>query len=158
MCFFSSRRRHTRCALVTGVQTCALPIWTRGVRVSCGVSPAHLLLSDIAIGAFRTYARLSPPLRSEDDRLATIEAVRDGTVDLICSGHDPRGTDDKRLPYADAAPGMSGAETILALSLTLVRDEVIRLPRPVATPRHPPARLPRPPPGAAKVGERQSDA
>src|SRR3546814_1074438 len=87
MCFFSSRRRHTRCALVTGVQTCALPIWTRGVRVSCGVSPAHLLLSDIAIGAFRTYARLSPPLRSEDDRLATIEAVRDGTVDLICSGH-----------------------------------------------------------------------
>src|SRR3546814_8372073 len=66
---------------------------TRGVRVSCGVSPAHLLLSDIAIGAFRTYARLSPPLRSEDDRLATIEAVRDGTVDLICSGHDPRGTD-----------------------------------------------------------------
>src|SRR3546814_21080200 len=57
---------------------------TRGVRVSCGVSPAHLLLSDIAIGAFRPYARLSPPLRSEDDRLATIEAVRDGTVDHIC--------------------------------------------------------------------------
>src|SRR3546814_13675197 len=60
----------------------------RGVQVSCGVSPAHLLLSETAIGAFRTYARLSPPLRSEDDRLATIEAVRDGTVDLICSGHD----------------------------------------------------------------------
>src|SRR3546814_5021885 len=152
MCFFSSRRRHTRCALVTGVQTCALPIWTRGVRVSCGVSPAHLLLSDIAIGAFRTYARLSPPLRSEDDRLATIEAVRDGTVDLICSGHDPRGTDGKRLPYADAAPGMAAAETLLALSLTLVRGEVIRLPRLVAFLRPTPASLLGLPAGQLKVG------
>lgn len=125
---------------------------TRGVRVSCGVSPAHLLLSDIAIGAFRTYARLSPPLRSEDDRLATIEAVRDGTVDLICSGHDPRGTDDKRLPYADAAPGMAGAETLLALSLTLVRDEVVSLPRLVAMLSSTPASLLGLPAGQLKVG------
>lgn len=124
----------------------------RGVQVSCGVSPAHLLLSETAIGAFRTYARLSPPLRSEDDRLATIEAVRDGTVDLICSGHDPRGTDDKRLPYADAAPGMAGAETLLALSLTLVRDQVISLPRLIAMLSSTPASLLGLPAGQLTVG------
>src|SRR3546814_20794065 len=63
---------------------------TRVVRVSCGVSLAHLLLSDIAIGAFRTYARLSPPLRRDDHRPATSEAAWDGPVDLLCSGPDPR--------------------------------------------------------------------
>jgi dihydroorotase len=101
----------------------------RGVQVTCGTSPAHLLLSDGAIGPFKTFARLSPPLRSEDDRKATIEAVRDGTVDLLCSAHDPRGPEEKRLPYASAEPGMAGAETLLTLSLTLVKDEVISLPR-----------------------------
>ena len=101
----------------------------RGVRVTCGVSPAHLLLSDSAIGPFKTFARLSPPLRCEDDRKATIEAVGDGTVDLLCSGHDPRGPEAKRLPYVSAEPGMAGAETLLTLALTLVKDEVIGLPR-----------------------------
>lgn len=124
----------------------------RGVRVTCGVSPAHLLLSETAIGAFRTYARLSPPLRSEEDRLAAIEAVRDGTVDILCSGHDPRGTDDKRLPYADAAPGMSGAETLLTLSLTLLRDGVVSLPRLIAMLSSTPAALFGLPAGQVKVG------
>lgn len=101
----------------------------KGVRVTCGVTPAHLFLSDIAVTGFRTFARLSPPLRGEEDRLATIAAVRDGTVDVICSGHDPRGPEAKRLPFADAAPGMAGAATLLALSLALVRDGVIDLPR-----------------------------
>jgi dihydroorotase len=101
----------------------------RGVRVTCGITPAHLLLSDTAIGPFRTFARLSPALRDERDRLAAIAAVRDGTIDVIASGHDPRGPEAKRLPFADAAPGMAGAATLLALSLTLVRDGVIGLPR-----------------------------
>jgi dihydroorotase len=101
----------------------------RGVAVTCGVSPAHLLLSDQAIGPFKTFARLSPPLRSEDDRKATIEAVRDGTVDLICSAHDPRGPEAKRLPYVSAEPGMAGAETLLTLSLALVQEGVVALPR-----------------------------
>lgn len=101
----------------------------RGVKVTCGVSPAHLLLSDTAIGPFKTFARLSPPLRCEDDRKATIEAVRDGTVDLLCSAHDPRGPEAKRLPYAAAEPGMAGAETLLTLSLVLVKDGVISLTR-----------------------------
>ena len=101
----------------------------RGVRVTCGVTPAHLFLSDIAIGNYRTFARLSPPLRDERERQATIAAVADGTVDILCSGHDPQGPEAKRLPFADASPGMAGAETLLTLSLGLVRDGVIDLPR-----------------------------
>lgn len=93
-----------------------------GLKVTCGISPAYLFLSDNAVTDFRTFARLSPPLRSEDDRKASIAAVADGTVDVITSSHDPRGPEDKRLPFADASPGMAGAETLLALSLNLVRE------------------------------------
>lgn len=101
----------------------------KGLKISCGITPAHLFLSDTALGGFRTFARLSPPLRSEDDRRACIAAVADGTIDVISSGHDPRGPEDKRLPFADAAPGMAGAETLLALSLNLVRDGHISMGR-----------------------------
>lgn len=100
-----------------------------GLRVSCGISPAYLFLADNAVTNFRTFARLSPPLRSEDDRKASIAAVADGTVDVITSSHDPRGPEDKRLPFADASPGMAGAETLLALSLNLVRDGHVSLNR-----------------------------
>ncbi len=99
----------------------------RGARITCGITPAHLFLSDTALIGFRTFARLSPPLRGETDRLACIAAVADGTIDVIASGHDPRGPEDKRLPFADAAPGMAGAETLLALTLNLVRDGVISM-------------------------------
>ena len=101
----------------------------RGMAVTCGITPAHFMLSDLATVEFRTFARLSPPLRSEADRQAARAAIADGTVDVIASGHDPRGPEDKRLPFADAAPGMAGAETLLALVLGLVRDEVIAMPR-----------------------------
>ena len=97
----------------------------RGAGVTCGVTPAHFMLSDLATVDFRTFARLSPPLRSEDDRQVVREAIADGTVDVIASGHDPRGPEDKRLPFSDAEPGMAGAETLLAMTLSLVRDEVI---------------------------------
>mgnify|MGYP002780346575 CR=1 FL=1 len=101
----------------------------KGLRVTCGITPAHLFLSDTALTGFRTFARLSPPLRSEDDRRACLAAIADGTIDVISSGHDPRGPEDKRLPFADAAPGMAGAETLLALSLNLVRDGHISIGR-----------------------------
>jgi dihydroorotase len=101
----------------------------RGVRITAGVSPAHFMLSDLALQDFRTFARLSPPLRSEADRKAVVAAIGDGTIDVVGSGHDPRGPEDKRLPFADAAPGMAGAETLLALTLTLVRDGVIAMER-----------------------------
>ena len=93
-----------------------------GLKVTCGISPAYLFLNDQAATDFRTFARLSPPLRDERDRQASLAAVADGTVDVITSSHDPRGPEDKRLPFADASPGMAGAETLLALSLNLVRD------------------------------------
>ncbi|MCB5426164.1 amidohydrolase family protein [Altererythrobacter sp. CC-YST694] len=101
----------------------------RGVAVTAGVTPAHFMLSDIATAEFRTFARMSPPLRDEADRQAVIEAIGDGTIDVVASGHDPRGPEDKRLPFADAEPGMAGAETLLAMVLTLVRDGVIDMPR-----------------------------
>lgn len=101
----------------------------RGVQVTCGVTPAHFMLSDLATVDFRTFARLSPPLRSKEDREAVREAIADGTIDVIASGHDPRGPEDKRLPFSDAEPGMAGAETLLAMTLSLVRDDVIDLPR-----------------------------
>ncbi len=97
--------------------------------VTCGITPAHLFLSDIATSDFRTFARLSPPLRSEDDRTACLDAIKDGTIDVISSGHDPRGPEDKRLPFAEAESGMAGAETLLALSLNLVRDGIIDMHR-----------------------------
>ena len=101
----------------------------RGVRVTAGVTPAHFMLSDLELADFRTFARLSPPLRSESDRQAVIEAIADGTIDVIASGHDPRGPEDKRLPFADAEPGMAGAETLLPLTLGLVRDGHIDMAR-----------------------------
>lgn len=101
----------------------------RGVAITAGVTPAHFMLSDLAMGDYRTFTRLSPPLREEDDRQAVIEAIGDGTIDVIASGHDPRGPEDKNLPFADAAPGMAGAETLLAMTLTLVRDGMIDMVR-----------------------------
>ncbi|KEO88002.1 dihydroorotase [Erythrobacter sp. JL475] len=97
----------------------------KGIKVTCGITPAHFMLSDLATADFRTFTRLSPPLRSEADRQAARAAIADGTVDVIASGHDPRGPEDKRLPFADAEPGMAGAETLLPLVFNLVREELI---------------------------------
>ena len=113
----------------------------RGLPVTCGITPAHVMLSDLATADFRTFTRLSPPLRREADRQAARAAIADGTIDVIASGHDPRGPEDKRLPFADAAPGMAGAETLLAMVLGLVRDEVIDTPRAFDLLARNPARL-----------------
>ncbi|MCB2059336.1 MAG: dihydroorotase [Novosphingobium sp.] len=101
----------------------------RGVAVTAGVTPAHFMLSDLALADFRTFMRMSPPLRAEADRQAVLAAIADGTIDVIASGHDPRGPEDKRLPFADAEPGMAGAETLLPLTLNLLRDGVIDMTR-----------------------------
>jgi len=101
----------------------------RGVNVTCGITPAHFMLSDMDTADFRTFMRLSPPLRSEVDRQAARQAIGEGLVDVISSGHDPRGPEGKRLPFADSEPGMAGAETLLAMTLSLVRDGVIDMAR-----------------------------
>jgi len=101
----------------------------RGIAVTCGITAAHFMLSDLETADFRTFAKLSPPLRSEADRHAVRAGIADGTIDVIASGHDPRGPEDKRLPFADARPGMAGAETLLAMTLLLVREELIDMRR-----------------------------
>ena len=128
----------------------------RGLPVTAGVTPAHFMLSDTAMGDFRTFAKLSPPLRSEADRQAVRAALADGTIDVVASGHDPRGPEDKRLPFADAEPGMAGAETLLALTLALVRDGVIDLARAFVLLSANPAALLGVPAGALEVG-READ-
>ena len=124
----------------------------RGVRVTCGITPAHLLLSDIAMSGFRTFAHLSPPLRAESDRQAALAALADGTIDVLSSGHDPRGPEEKRLPFADSSPGAAGAETLLALGLGLVRDGMIDLARLFALLAANPARVLGVETGALAVG------
>ncbi|ANY20946.1 Dihydroorotase [Tsuneonella dongtanensis] len=125
----SGARLHLRQVTTRGALDLVRAAKARGVAVTAGVTPAHFMLSDLATMDFRTFARLSPPLRSEDDRQAVREAIADDTIDVVASGHDPRGPEDKRLPFADAAPGMAGAETLLAMTLTLVRDGLIDMPR-----------------------------
>lgn len=124
----------------------------RGVNVTCGITPAHFMLSDLATADFRTFTRLSPPLRSEADRQSALAAISDGTVDVISSGHDPRGPEDKRLPFADAEPGMAGAETLLAMVMGLVRDEVIDMARAFGLLSTNPAKLLGVPAGSLKAG------
>jgi dihydroorotase len=124
----------------------------RGLPVTCGITPAHFMLADLATADFRTFTRLSPPLRAEADRQAALAAIADGTIDVIASGHDPRGPEDKRLPFADALPGMAGAETLLAMTLGLVRDGVIDLPRAFDLLARNPARILGVPAGALETG------
>ncbi|MET4634473.1 dihydroorotase [Kaistia defluvii] len=93
-----------------------------GLAVSCGVSATHLALNELDIGPYRTFFRLSPPLRSEDDRQAMIEGVADGSIDVIVSSHDPQDVDTKRHPFAEAADGAVGLETLLAATLRLVNN------------------------------------
>lgn len=127
--------RDLRLAQLTGVKYHAAKISTadsmqairvarsRGVDVTCGVSINHLSLNENDIGEYRTFFRLSPPLRSEDDRQAMIEGLRSGDLDIIVSSHDPQDVDTKRLPFADAADGAVGVETLLAAALRLHHND-----------------------------------
>ena len=91
----------------------------RGLRVSCSITPHHFALNETAVGEYRTFAKVWPPLRSEEDRRALIKGLADGTVDVIASGHSPQDQESKRLPFAQAAAGISGLETMLPLALEL---------------------------------------
>ncbi|WP_312409972.1 dihydroorotase [Shinella sp.] len=91
----------------------------RGANVTCGISINHLTLNENDIGEYRTFFKLSPPLRGEDDRKAMVDALARGDIDIIVSSHDPQDVDTKRLPFADAADGAIGLETMLAAALRL---------------------------------------
>ncbi len=91
-----------------------------GLSVTCDTAPPYFDLNETAIGEYRTYAKLSPPLREEADRLAVIAALKDGTIDAIASDHQPRDADDKRLPFAQAEAGGAGLATLLGVTLARV--------------------------------------
>ncbi|MFC5374308.1 dihydroorotase [Brevundimonas faecalis] len=91
----------------------------RGLEVAASVSINHLCFNEIDIGDYRTFYRLDPPLRSESDRQALIEAVREGLIDAVTSAHAPEPAENKRRPFAEAAPGAVGLETLLPAALTL---------------------------------------
>ncbi|HET9148609.1 MAG TPA: dihydroorotase [Acetobacteraceae bacterium] len=113
----------------------------RGIAVTCDTAPPYFDLNETAIGDFRTYAKLSPPLRAEADRQAVAAALADGTIDAIASDHQPREADDKRLPFADAAPGGAGLATLLAVTLVQVHSGVVSLNRALELLTISPARL-----------------
>jgi len=112
-----------------------------GARVTAGISINHLSLNENDIGEYRTFFRLSPPLRAEDDRAAMVEALRDGTIDIVVSSHDPQDVDTKRLPFADAAAGAIGLETLLAVALRLHHNGDVPLLRLIEVLSTAPARL-----------------
>jgi dihydroorotase len=101
-----------------------------GITATCGVSINHLSLNENDIGPYRTFFKLSPPLRSEDDRQAMVEGLAEGTIDVVVSSHDPQDVDTKRHPFAEAADGAFGLETTLAAALRLFHGghvDLIRL-------------------------------
>ena len=126
--------RDLQLALLTGVRYHAAAVSTaysldlvaaakrRSHAISCGVSINNLALNDNDIGAYRTFFKLAPPLRSEDDRQAMVEGLRAGTIDAIHSDHDPQDSEVKRQPFAEASDGAIGLETLLAAALRLVHS------------------------------------
>jgi dihydroorotase len=126
--------RDLQLALLTGVRYHAAQISTgasvaivaeakkRSPKISCGISINNLTLNDNDVGPYRTYYKLSPPLRSEDDRQAVIEGLKTGTIDVIHSDHDPQDTEVKRQPFAEASDGAIGMETLLAAAMRLVHN------------------------------------
>jgi len=99
----------------------------RGVKAFASVNVHHLVLNEQDVDGYRTFAKLSPPLRSEDDRRALVQAVSDGLIDVIVSGHDPQHAEEKRLPFEEAAFGAVGLETLLPAALTLAHNGDVSL-------------------------------
>ena len=114
---------------------------TDGLAVTCGVSINNLTLNEIDVGEYRTFCKLSPPLRTEEERLAMVAAVAEGLIDVIVSDHDPQDVETKRQPFADAANGALGIETLLPAALRLFHAGQIGLPALLAALSARPARL-----------------
>jgi dihydroorotase len=99
-----------------------------GLAVTAAASINHLTLNEIDVGSYRTFCKLSPPLRAEADRTALVAALAEGLIDLVMSDHNPQDVETKRLPFAEATPGAIGIETMLVASLRLVHGGAIALP------------------------------
>ncbi|GLK69571.1 dihydroorotase [Hansschlegelia plantiphila] len=156
--------RDVRLATLTGCRyhasliTCAesLDIVARakkaGAAVTCGASIAHLTLNENDVGEYRTFFKLAPPLRSEDDRRALVQGLADGLIDVVVSGHDPQDVETKRRPFAEAEDGAIGLETMLAAGLRLVHSGDVPLGRLLAAMSTRPAALLGLPGGSLAVG------
>ncbi len=99
-----------------------------GLRVTAGASIHHLTLNEFDVGDYRTFFKLSPPLRSEDDRMAMVEALAAGEIDVVGSFHTPQDEEEKRLPFAEAASGAVGLETLLPAAMQLYHGGHLTLP------------------------------
>lgn len=99
----------------------------RGVKVTCSTAPHYFTLTERDVGDYRTFTKIMPPLRDDANRAAIADALADGSIDTICSNHCPQDVDQKRLPFAQAAFGAIGIETMLALSLKLVHEKKMPL-------------------------------
>jgi len=101
----------------------------RGLKITCDTAPPYFALNDLAVGDYRTFGKLVPPLRAEKDRVAIVEGLKSGVIDAIVSDHRPQDQDSKRVPFAQAEPGGIGLETLLPVSLELVHNRHITLPQ-----------------------------
>lgn len=126
----------------------------KGLDVTAGVAVANLALNENDIGSYKTFLKLAPPLRSENDRQALVEGIRSGVIDIICSNHDPQDVDTKRHPFAEAADGAVGLETLLAASLRLHHTDGIEMLRLIECLSTAPARRLGLPGGRIAKGER----
>ena len=112
-----------------------------GLTITASTAPHYLALNELAVGDYRTFAKTAPPLRSETDRRAVVAGLADGTIDIIASGHCPQDAESKRLPFAQAAAGVVGLETLLPIALELHHNQSVLLATIVAALTIKPARL-----------------
>lgn len=122
----------------------------RGLKVTCDTAPHYFALTETDVGDYRTFAKVSPPLRGEMDRRAIVAGLADGTIDAIASDHIPRDADLKRLPFAQAAFGVIGLETLLPLTLELYHKKAMSLNAALACVTYKPADILRLPYGRLK--------
>lgn len=123
-----------------------------GLPVTCDTAPHYFALTEVDVGEYRTFAKVSPPLRPEMDRRAVVEGIADGTIDAIASDHCPQDQDSKRVPFASAASGIIGLETLLPLTLELVHNGKVPLLRALAALTSRPAEILRLPLGRLRPG------
>ncbi len=124
----------------------------RGLEITCDTAPPYFALNELAIGDYRTFAKLSPPLRSEHDRQAVISGLKDGTIDVIASDHRPQDEEGKRLPFAEAAPGGVGLETLLPITLELFNNGHMSLLESLSLITNKPSNLLSLPSGSLEIG------
>jgi len=124
----------------------------RGLPVTAAAAAHSFALNETAVGEYRTFAKTAPPLRDESDRQAVARGIADGTIDIVCSAHDPQDVDSKRLPFEQAATGMIGLETLLPLALELHHNGLLPLVKLLARLTSEPARLLKLPGGRLAAG------